>query len=160
MPDYDQPGYDAAYDLDQALTELLRKERTRAGLAEMRPLRRYYLAIAELNWCVKADGLYVGVAGNDPDILPAAPDAAKALKLRALHRVLAQACKCLPPKALLGPRAALRRIDWYDSPAGTRGASRLEQLEERFHDSEPEEGYVGACLTHALRNPGEFFESE
>ena len=151
------PDYDKAYDIDEALLNTLRRERTRLGFKGMRPARRHYYAIAEINWYVKCDGLSVGVLQNEPEILPVAHRAAEAMKLPRLARVLAAALKCLPPRNMMGSRLAIRRSDWYDGP-GQRFAERLEALEERFHEAEPKDGYVGACLRFALQNPAEFFD--
>lgn len=93
---------------------------------------------------------------NEPEILPVAHGAAKAMGLARLARVLGAALTCMPPRKLMGSRNSTRRFDWYDGP-GARFAERLEQLEERFHAAAPEDGYVGACLRFAAKNSGELF---
>jgi len=158
VPEWPSPDSNAAYDIEAAVQGLLEKERARKGLKKMSVARRAFYGISTLNTNVKGDGLATGVATNDPELLEAAIDGAKAMKIAALAKILTKAKRSFPPQDTW--KSFRKRCAWFETTAGQKAAAKLEDLSDEFMDAEGEPGFVARCLKFALANPTEFFETE
>ncbi len=158
IPEWPSPDSDAAYDIEAAIQESLEAERSRKGLKKMSEARRAFFGISTLNSYFKGDGLTTGVALNDPELLLAAIEGARAMKLVSAAKVLKKAKRWFPPATLW--KSIRKRESWFETAAGQKAAEKLEALTDELSDAEGVPGFVGSCLLFALANPAEFFQTK
>lgn len=155
VPDYPDPKSNDAYDIEALIQESLDNERRRKGLKKMSPERRAFYGLSTINSYFKADGLVTGVAMNDPELLAAAIEGAKAMKLEKVAKILEKAAKQFPPRSSW--KSSRKRDAWFETAAGEKAAAKLADLENQLSDAEGRVGFVARCLKYALANPSEFF---
>lgn len=157
VPTYPDPKSNGIYEVEASIQDALDKERMRKGLKHMSPLRRAFYGLSTLNMYFKGDGLAIGVAVNDPELLTAAIEGCKAMKRPKAAMVLEQAARAFPPKTLW--KSLRKREAWFATAAGEKAAAKLEALEDKLDEAEGSNGFVECCIRFALKNPTEFFEA-
>lgn len=152
-------GSHDVYDLESEIKDSLDRGRRVRRLDRTSKARWAFYALSEFNVNFKGDGLVTGIASNSPELLTDAMLAAKYLKLQPVVRALKPGVKLLP--ADFAKRTIAARNRWFETPAGKRAASALEQVEEKVYDAEDAiGGFVKVCIELALREPAEFFQIE
>jgi hypothetical protein len=121
------------------------------------PARRHLSALTEFWGNICGDGLVVGVAINDPGLVPASQEAAAAMKLKTVSRILARVAKCVPDE-VLKLKNLDKRLAWYESKKGQAQAAKLEQLEELVNKQDFIDELQVGIFRRLLAEPKEFFE--
>lgn len=104
---------------------------------------------------IPGDGLLIGIACNQPEVVPAALAAAKSLKLARITKYITQVAACIPP-AIHKLKDPEDRLIWYESSKGVALAAKLSKLEDRFDPLIDE--LTQRIVDIALEHPGDFFK--
>jgi hypothetical protein len=155
IPKTDDPGYDDVFDIWGELW-------TTIGNAWEDPLqsrtRRHVAALVDLWSAIPPDGLLVGVAVNQPEVVPVAIEAAEAMELPHVRPMLEQISDCIPPEVLFIDDVE-DRLSWYQEEEHEPLAERLAELEEEAQDGPFASELMLACLNRTLAEPREFFRA-
>lgn len=156
LPDHGEPGYNDVYDIFGDLSIALGEVWTDKNAS---PVRRHVSALVDFWSAIAFDGLRVGVACNQPHVVPAAIEAAGRLKLPALKRVLTRVQRHIPP-SILALEDPEDRLNWYDSRDGEAHARALEELEAEIQDPRLADRLILTILRQTLDEPAEFYRTK
>ena len=150
-----EPGYNDVYDIYGELWESLAGAWERSGES---PARRHVSALIDVWSAIPTDGLLVGVAVNQPEVVAAAIEAARFMKLKTCAELLARIHECIPGEVSSRSEPTSRH-EWYDGgKKGRKLAAQLEELEGIAQDGEFGTELLEACFRRVLAEPAEFFE--
>lgn len=121
------------------------------------PIRRHVGAVLSLWTANCCDGLFIGVAVNQPWIAQVAADGARSMKQDSLAGVLTSVAACIPPE-VLAMEGCEDRLAWYDTETGSPLAERLDELADELEGDDQPDGLIHACVKQVLAEPALFFE--
>ena len=156
IPEHGEPGYDAFFDVFGEFAATLWEDATNPNAP---PIRRHVAALIAIWSAIPPDGVLVGVACNQPEVVPVAIEAAESLQLPTVAAALRAIADCIPKEVTAMPDPS-ERLDWYGSANGEKSATRLEALyDELTEDEALTNTLMLTCMQQTLAHPTEFFES-
>lgn len=154
LPQHGDEGFDEVFDVWDELGNELAQDWEEAGVS---PARRDVAALIELSRAVPFDGVLVGIACNQPNLVAVARSAASSMKLPLVSKVLDDMASHITPQVLAQDDPAAR-LAWYQSDAGAAHADALAALDERVEEPEVMDELMMNCLKRVIRERAEFFE--
>lgn len=155
IPEHGEPGYDAFYDVFGEFAAILWEDATNPNAPQV---RRHVAALIAIWSAIPHDGVLVGVACNQPEVVPVAIEAAESLQLPTVVAGLRAIADCIPNEIVVLPDPS-DRLEWYGSSKGDKAATRLEALyDELTEDESFATALMLTCMQQTLANPTEFFE--
>jgi len=156
VPEYGEPGYNDFFDLFGELTVAVGGEWENPKSSSS---RREVAALVDFWSAICTEGLLLGVAVNQPDLLAAAKEVAASMNLSACMSVFDRVQKCIPPEvqAITEVDARLR---WYEAKKNAKFGRTLETLEEEASEGEFGTELLEACMRRILAKPAEFFHEK
>ena len=146
--------YDVVYDTFGELAQSLLDDWTKPSVSQT---RREVSALVGFWEAIPFDGVLIGVAVNQPAIVPASIQAAKSMRLGSVTTLLEE-MQSHVPASVIDIEDAEGRIEWYESEDGRGSAAALAQIEEKLNEGDFAEQLLLGVFQRVLAEPEEFFK--